>query len=57
MAQELEHECPECGAEKTFWRVASTTLHLGEKVKWRDGDCGYAFVTVDGIDTSDHRRN
>jgi len=53
MAQELDHQCPECDAEKTFWRVASTTLHLGEKVKWRDGDCGYSFVTVDGIDTSE----
>jgi len=55
MAQEMERECPECDGEKTFWRVASTRLHLGEKIKWRDSDCGFSFVTVDGIDTADHR--
>ncbi|WIV66552.1 hypothetical protein [Natrialbaceae archaeon AArc-T1-2] len=52
MAHELEHECPECGAD-TFYRVASTTVHLGEKVKWHCVDCEYGFVRIDGIDSSE----
>lgn len=52
MAQELERDCPDCEAERTFYRAASTTLHLGEKVKWRCPECSYAFVQIDGIDTN-----
>jgi predicted RNA-binding Zn-ribbon protein involved in translation (DUF1610 family) len=56
MAQEREQTCPGCGEEQTFRRVASTTLHLGEKRKWRDDDCGFQFVTIDGIDQTEHRQ-
>ena len=52
MAMELEHECPDCGGEKVFYRAASTTVHLGEKVKWRCPDCDYGFVKINGIDSS-----
>ncbi len=53
MALELDHDCPECEEERTFYRAASTTLHLGTKVKWRCPDCDYTFVRIDGeIDTS-----
>ena len=48
MAQELDHDCPQCGTERTFYRTASTTLHLGEKTKWRCTECGYGFVKIDG---------
>ena len=51
MALELERTCPECGSE-TFYRAASTTVHLGEKVKWHCTDCEYGFVQIDGIDSS-----
>ncbi|WP_436344227.1 DUF7838 family putative zinc beta-ribbon protein [Natronorubrum sp. FCH18a] len=46
MAMELDHECPDCGGERTFYRAASTTLHLGEKVKWHCPDCDYGFVRI-----------
>ena len=50
---ELEHDCPDCGETKTFYRAASTTLHLGEKIKWHCPDCDYGFVRIDGdVDTS-----
>lgn len=53
MALEMRHECPDCGGERTFWRVASTEVHLGEKVKWHCEDCDYGFVRIDGtVDTS-----
>lgn len=52
MAMELERECPDCGETKTFYRAASTVLHLGTKVKWRCPDCEYGFVTIDdAVDT------
>jgi ribosomal protein L37AE/L43A len=52
MEQSLEHECPGCGA-KTFTRIASTELHLGEKVKWSCDECAYGFVRINGaVDTS-----
>ncbi|MFC6904010.1 hypothetical protein [Halalkalicoccus tibetensis] len=50
--QELDHDCPDCGDERTFYRAASTTLHLGEKVKWHCPDCDYGFVRINGIDSS-----
>jgi len=51
MGLELERDCPECGSS-TFWRVASTHVHLGQKVKWDCTECKYGFVTIDGaVDT------
>lgn len=53
MALDMEHYCPDCGGEQTFWRVASTQMHLGEKVKWTCGECDYGFVRIDdAVDTS-----
>lgn len=53
MALELEHRCPQCGADRTFYRAASTYLHLGLKVKWDCPECGFGFVMIDGeIDSS-----
>ncbi|WP_458205524.1 DUF7838 family putative zinc beta-ribbon protein [Haladaptatus sp. NG-SE-30] len=48
MSLEMEHDCPECGDKETFWRSASTTLHLGEKTKWRCAECDYGLVRIDG---------
>ena len=55
MGMERETECPECGDTRTFWRTASTRLHLGRKVKWQCGECGYGFVEIDGIDSREAR--
>ena len=52
MALELDHECPSCGEEKTFYRAASMRVHLGEKVKWHCPDCSYGFVRINGVDSS-----
>ncbi len=52
MSLEMEHHCPACGGERTFWRSASTLVHLGEKVKWRCAECNYSFVRIGDIDTS-----
>lgn len=53
MSQELRHHCPNCEEEKTFYRAASTHLHLGLKTKWSCPDCDYRFVLIDGdIDSS-----
>ena len=52
MGLELERDCPECGSS-SFWRVASTRVHLGEKVKWHCNECDYGFVKIDGtVDTA-----
>jgi predicted RNA-binding Zn-ribbon protein involved in translation (DUF1610 family) len=52
MAMSVEHYCSTCGEYRTFWRAASTGLHLGEKVKYRCEACDAAFVRVDGeVDT------
>ncbi len=49
---ELEHDCPECSAD-TFYRAASTTVHLGEKIKWHCTNCSYGFVRIDdAVNTS-----
>ncbi|MFB6220944.1 MAG: hypothetical protein ABEH90_05845 [Halolamina sp.] len=53
MSLETERDCPKCGETRTFWRVAATTLHLGEKTKWTCENCGFGFVRVDGISTVD----
>jgi hypothetical protein len=53
MSLEIEHECPRCGGTETFYRSASTTLHLGEKTKWRCTECDFGIVRIDGdIDSS-----
>ena len=52
MSLSLEHNCPECGKTREFYRTASTEMHLGTKEKWRCPECEYGFVTVGGIDSS-----
>lgn len=53
MSTESQVYCPDCDAERQFWRVASTLVHLGEKVKWHCSECGYGVVRIDGaVDTS-----
>ena len=52
MSLELDVYCDNCGEERTFWRVASTELHLGTKVKWRCSECNHGIVRIDGaVDT------
>lgn len=52
MALDETRACPTCGSERTFYRAASTTLHLGEKVKWHCPDCDWGFVRIDeAVDT------
>lgn len=53
MSLDIEHECPECGTTREFYRAASTILHLGEKTKWRCTECGFSFVLIDGIDSTE----
>lgn len=48
MGTELVCTCPSCGDEQTFHRMASTTLHLGEKTKWYCPECGFGFVRIGG---------
>lgn len=48
MATELERSCPACETERTFYRTASTELHLGLKTKWRCPDCAFTLVRIDG---------
>jgi len=52
MAMELEHYCPSCGEDRTFYRAASTNLHLGEKTKWGCPECDFRFVRIDGIEST-----
>jgi rubredoxin len=53
MSLELEHYCPVCEEYRDFWKVASTTMHLGEKIKWHCPECDYGFVRIDNqVDTS-----
>lgn len=54
MARELNHDCPDCEAEQTFYRAASTLLHLGLKTKWYCPECDFGFVMIDDeIDSTD----
>jgi hypothetical protein len=48
---ELDRECPACSND-TFWRTASTVLHLGEKTKWVCTECDYGLVRIGGIDSA-----
>ena len=52
MSLSLEHDCPECGETREFYRAASTEMHLGTKEKWGCPECEYGFVTIDSIDSS-----
>ncbi|MFC7046471.1 hypothetical protein ACFQH6_14605 [Halobacteriaceae archaeon GCM10025711] len=52
MSLEMEHECPECGTERTFYRSASTSLHLGTKTKWYCTECDYGLILINGIDST-----
>lgn len=52
MSLETERTCPSCGEERTFWRVAATTLHLGQKTKWTCGECDFGFIRINGISTA-----
>lgn len=47
MGLELERTCPSCDEVRVFYRAASTTLHLGEKIKWQCPACDFGFVTID----------
>ncbi len=51
MSLEATYQCPHCGTEQTFYRTASTTLHLGEKTKWACSECNYAFAKIGDITT------
>ncbi|WP_435346771.1 hypothetical protein [Haloarchaeobius sp. HRN-SO-5] len=54
MSLEMEHYCPDCETDRTFYRAASTLIHLGEKIKWHCPECDYGFVVVNGnVDTSE----
>ncbi len=48
MSLELTHECPECGETQTFWKTATTQLHLGTKQKFQCSECGFGFVRIGG---------
>jgi len=53
MSRKREHHCPDCDAERSFFQAASTTVHLGTKVKWHCPECDYGFVVIDdNVDTS-----
>ena len=53
MALELETRCPVCETDRTFYRAASTTVHLGLKTKWHCPTCDYGFVKIGTeVDTS-----
>lgn len=49
MSLEMERDCPRCGGTREFYRSASTTIHLGEKTKWRCVDCDYGVVLIDDV--------
>jgi rubredoxin len=54
MSLETDHYCPDCESDVTFYRAASTHVHLGEKIKWHCTECDYGFVKIDGnVDTSE----
>lgn len=48
MSLEMQHDCPRCGGERTFYRSASTNLHIGLKTKWYCSECDYGLVRIDG---------
>ncbi|QSG05774.1 hypothetical protein [Halapricum desulfuricans] len=45
--------CPSCEEQRTFIQVATTTLNVGEKTKWRCQECGYRAVRIgSAVDTA-----
>jgi rubredoxin len=52
MSDAVTRSCPVCEADREFYAAARTTVHLGEKWKFRCPECGYAFVRIDGIETA-----
>lgn len=53
MTEERRTRCPDCEADRTFRRAASTLVHLGRKVKSHCPECGYGIVRIDGtVDTA-----
>jgi predicted RNA-binding Zn-ribbon protein involved in translation (DUF1610 family) len=46
----VTRSCPDCGDDREFYTAARTTVHLGEKWKFRCPECGYAFVRIDGVE-------
>ena len=52
MTSEMEHYCPSCEADQTFYKSASTIVHLGEKTKWYCEECDHQIVIIDGIDST-----
>ncbi|MFW6003588.1 MAG: hypothetical protein ACOCPT_04120 [Halanaeroarchaeum sp.] len=52
MASEMEHYCPDCEADRTFKKSASTMVHLGQKTKWYCTECDYQLIKIDGIDST-----
>lgn len=48
MTREMQHYCPHCDAERTFYKSASTMMHLGRKTKWYCEECDYQLVKFDG---------
>jgi len=46
--------CPSCGERESFTQIATTTLNLGEKTKWRCDSCGYRTVRIgSAVDTAE----
>lgn len=52
MSDAVTRNCPVCGTDREFDAAARTTVHLGEKWKFRCSECGYAFVRIGGIETA-----
>jgi len=46
MSLETTRECPACDEETTFWRAASTEVHIGVKEKWRCSECDRTVVRI-----------
>lgn len=46
--------CPSCGERESFTQIATTTLNLGEKTKWRCAACGYRSIRIgSAVDTAE----
>jgi transposase-like protein len=52
MTDAVTRTCPDCATEREFYPAARTTVHLGEKWKFRCAECHRAFVRIDGIETA-----
>ena len=52
MSDAVTRSCPVCETDREFYAAARTTVHLGEKWKFRCPECGYTFVRIDSIETA-----